>query len=294
MFVGALAAGAVLLSRLWPDVSAPAEHVKIFDLSPTVTGKNPTLWGGILGGTFITLATHGCDQDIVQRLLTAKDVRSSRRALIASGFLDIPIVVIFLSIGTLLRLYFARHLDPAAPTKPNEVFPYFIAHDLPRGLAGLVIAGVLSVVMGSLSAAMNALASTAVLDVWKPRLGVDAKPEGDLLAARFATFVFAVLLTVVAVVSSLYRETNLIDLALGSAGLTFGALLGVFLRGFLTKGAGDRANVVAMVASVGAMAAIKAFTTMHWNWYVPIGAAIAFGVGAIFAELERLGRAPGA
>jgi len=280
MFVGALAAGGVLLARLGAPVAPAREAVRIFDFSARVTGATPTLWGGILGGTFITLATHGCDQDIVQRLLTAKDVRASRRALIASGILDIPVVVIFLGIGTLLRLYFARHPEPALPAEADKVFPYFIAHHLPPGLAGLVIAGVLSVVMGSLSAAMNALASAAVLDVWKPRFGAGASAERDLRVARAATLLFALLLAAVALFCAAKREQGIIDLALGAAGLSFGALLGVFLRGFLTKGGGDTANLVAMAASIAGVAAVSKLTAVHWNWYVPIGTLIAFAIGA--------------
>ncbi len=284
MFVGALAAGGVLLAHVWPDLSVPPEQVRIFDLSFSFTSGQPTLWGGVLGGTFITLATHGCDQDIVQRLLTAKDVKSSRRALIASGFLDIPIVVVFLAIGTLLRMHFTRHPAPGMPAKADDVFPWFIATGLPRGLAGLVIAGVLSVVMGSLSAAMNALASTAVLDVWKPWRGAKDDEKTDLVVARAFTFVVAVLLAAVALVSA-RGDQGIIDLAFSTLGLTFGALLGVFLRGFLTKGGGDGSNVVAMAVSIATVIAISKLTPIHWNWYVPIGAAVAFGVGAAWAAL---------
>ncbi|MEZ0230892.1 MAG: hypothetical protein ACAI25_19900, partial [Planctomycetota bacterium] len=178
------------------------------------------------------------------------------------------------------------HPDPALPAKPDEVFPWFIATGLPRGLAGLVIAGVLSVVMGSLSAAMNALASTVVLDVWKPWRGDKDDEKSDLRVARIFTLVIAVLLAGVALVSARGSQ-GIIDLAFSTLGLTFGALLGVFLRGFLTKGGGDTANVVAMALSIIVVVTISKLTPIHWNWFVPIGAAVAFGVGATWSALER-------
>ena len=99
-----------------------------------------TIWAGIIGSTFLTLATHGTDQDLVQRMLTAKDYNRSKRALILSGFADIPIVILFLAIGSLLFSYYQAVPTPGLPDKADDIFPYYIIHNLPRGLIGILIA----------------------------------------------------------------------------------------------------------------------------------------------------------
>src|SRR2546430_4318212 len=113
-----------------------------------------TIFAGLIGSTFITMSTHGTDQDMVQRMLTAPDIRRSRRSLIMSGLADIPIVLTFLSIGLLLWVYYQAHPDPTLPTTPNETFCHFILYQMPVGLRGLLIAGIFATAMGSLSTAI--------------------------------------------------------------------------------------------------------------------------------------------
>src|SRR5436189_5765491 len=122
-----------------------------------------TIFAGLIGSTFITLATHGTDQDMVQRMLTAPDVRRSRRSLVLSGLADIPIALTFLSIGLLLWVYYQTHYDPTLPKTPNETFCHFVLNEMPVGLRGLLIAGIFATAMGSLSAALNALRTRSPL-----------------------------------------------------------------------------------------------------------------------------------
>ena len=119
-----------------------------------------TIFAGLIGSTFITMSTHGTDQDMVQRMLTAPDIRRSRRSLILSGLADIPIVLTFLTIGLLLWAYYQAHPDPTLPKTPNETFCHFILYQMPVGLRGLLIAGIFATAMGSLSTAINALATS--------------------------------------------------------------------------------------------------------------------------------------
>src|SRR5215213_10759 len=123
-----------------------------------------TIFAGLIASTFVTMATHGTDQDMVQRMLTAPDIRRSRRSLILSGLADIPIVLTFLSIGLLLWTYYQAHPDPALPKSPNEIFCHFILHQMPVGIRGLLIAGIFATAMGSLSTALNALATSFTRD----------------------------------------------------------------------------------------------------------------------------------
>src|SRR5438128_12446041 len=110
-----------------------------------------TIFAGLIGSTFITMATHGTDQDMVQRMLTAPDIRRSRRSLILSGLADIPIVLTFLSIGLLLWVFYQTHQDLVVPKTPNEIFCHYILYEMPIGLRGLLLAGIFATAMGSLS-----------------------------------------------------------------------------------------------------------------------------------------------
>src|ERR1700726_1910279 len=132
-----------------------------------------TIFAGLIGSTFITMATHGTDQDMVQRMLTAVDIRRSRRSLILSGLADIPIALTFLSIGLLLWVYYQVHFDPNLPKSPNETFCHFILYEMPIGLRGLLIAGIFATAMGSLSTAINALATSFTRDWSEPYLNPD-------------------------------------------------------------------------------------------------------------------------
>src|SRR5260370_40984904 len=143
-----------------------------------------TIFAGLIGSTFITMATHGTDQDMVQRMLTAPDVRRSRRSLIMSGLADIPIVLTFLTIGLLLWTYYQAHPDPTLPKTPNETFCHFILYEIPVGLRGLLIAGIFATAMGSLSTAINALATSFTRDWYEPYINPGSTSEQSLLAVH--------------------------------------------------------------------------------------------------------------
>jgi SSS family transporter len=209
-----------------------------------------TLWA-IIGSTFFTMATHGTDQDMVQRMLTAPDVKRSRRSLISSGLADIPIVMIFLSVGILLWVFFQTNPDPNLPTKTNEVFCYYILHQMSPGMRGLLIAGIFATAMGSLSAALNALATSFTRDWYVPFLNPQADQHRMLRAVRVATVVFGLLMILVGSATAylviLHPTMRIIPIVLGIAGYTYGSLLGIFLVGVLTKTRGnDFGNILAM------------------------------------------------
>jgi SSS family transporter len=220
-----------------------------------VLGSEYTIWAALLGSTFTTMATHGTDQDMVQRMLTAKDHRKSRLALILSGVADIPVALGFLLIGVLLAAFYQLHPDPHLPTKNPEVFAYYILHQLPPGARGLLIAGVLATAMGSLSTALNALATSFTQDFWRPWFGRDAEPARVVRALRWSTVGFALLLALVGTITAavvVYSPTaRIIPIVLGIFGYTYGALLGIFLLGLTTKTRGsERGNLLAMVVSI--------------------------------------------
>lgn len=223
----------------------------------SVLEQEYTLWAAFLGSTFVTLATHGTDQDMVQRMLTAKNPKQSAMATILSGLADIPIVLCVLTIGILLSVYYVQNPDPLLPTlngkvQAGKVFPYFVLTVMPAGLRGLVVAGVLATTMGSLSTALNSLATSYVRDFHFPIFGEPKNDQGKVRVMRFGTGLFAVLLIAVALGTSYlslhHPELRIIPIILGIFGYTYGSLLGIFMVGLFTKCRGnDRGNVIAMI-----------------------------------------------
>lgn len=211
-----------------------------------------TIWAALLGSIFTTLATHGTDQDMVQRMLTSKDAKRGQRAVILSGLVDLPVVVGFLAIGILIYRYYLQH-PVGAPT--NDVFAWFMLHDLSPGLRGLIAAGLFATAMGSLSTALNALATTFTKDWFVGVFRPQATSEQQMKAARVSTVVFAVILALIGIGTAFLKlknpELRIIPIVLGSFGYTYGSLLGIFLVGMLTKHRGTcRGNSIAMIAGL--------------------------------------------
>lgn len=217
-----------------------------------ILGNEYTIWAALLGSVFTTMATHGTDQDMVQRMLTAKDHHKARLALVLSGLVDIPVAMGFLFIGILIYVFYQLHPDPHLPTKNPEIFSYYILHQLPTGARGLLIAGVLATAMGSLSTALNALATSFTQDFWVPYWGRGADQHRIVRAVRWSTVVFALLLaavgTITAAVVVYSPHARIIPVVLGIFGYTYGSLLGIFLLGLTTKTRGtERGNLIAML-----------------------------------------------
>jgi len=195
------------------------------------------------------MATHGTDQDMVQRMLTAKNHHKSRLALVLSGLADLPIVMAFLTIGILVYAFYQVHPDPNLSMK--NAFPYFILHELPPGVRGLLAAGLFATAMGSLSTALNALATSYTKD-WYVPFNPDANERRIVRAARWSTVIFAIVLVTIGSLTAWARIKNpnarIIPIVLGIFGYTYGSLLGVFIVGMTTKRRGSEwGNVTAMI-----------------------------------------------
>jgi SSS family transporter len=265
-----------------------------------------TIFAGLIGSTFITMATHGTDQDMVQRMLTAPDVRRSRRSVILSGLADIPIAFTFLSIGMLLWVFYQTHQDPALPKTPNEIFCHYILYEMPVGIRGLLLAGLFATAMGSLSTAINALATSFTRDWYEPYINPRSTSEQSLRAVRWATVWFSVLMIVVASITAylviVYPNVRIIPIVLGIFGYTYGSLLGVFLCGMFTKRRGnDFGNIIAMIVGfivvailsglpnkIAALFAGKLYTQPTWlpvmefPWWICFGTIVTFCTAILF------------
>ena len=239
-----------------------------------------TLWAAFLGSTFTTMATHGTDQDMVQRMLTAKDHHRSRLALISSGLMDVPIVLAFLLIGILLWVFYQTHPDPNLPKANPHIFAYYILHELPVGVRGLLIAGLFATAMGSLSTALNALATSFTEDWYRPYIHPGATQQQELKAARWSTVFFAILLVAIGSVTAWVVIQNpharIIPIVLGVFGYTYGSLLGVFLVGMLTRTRGsNRGNAIAMICGFLVVAVLSGLHTdiaILAGWRLPLAA----------------------
>lgn len=274
-----------------------------------------TIFAAIIGITFFTMSTHGTDQDMVQRMLTAENTAKSRLSLIVSGFADIPMVLAFLTVGLLLWVRYQVHPDPSLPAEDNEIFAHYIVNEMPVGIRGLIIAGVFATMMGSTSAALNALATSFIKDFYQPYIRKSASDRQSVSAARWATSVFGVLMIVVATVSAytvMHTNITIIPLALGILGYSYGSLLGVFLLGVLTTSRGnDRTNVISMLLGICAVLVLCKvqiplgevtdnagevvkrniafgfflptwWPAIAWPYYVFIGSSVTFLTGILF------------
>ena len=222
-------------------------HMLNFAMNLTTTY---TFWAGVLGGTFLTMASHGTDQLMVQRMLAAKNLGESRLALLSSGVVIFIQFALFLLIGAGLFVFYGLH--PAAlvalhGANTNRIFPAFIVQQMPIGVAGLLVAAILAAAMSNLSAALNSLSSTTVVDFymgWRPR----ANDRERMVVSRACTVLWALVLFAVAVYAVHTGGTgNVVEIGLSIASVAYGCLLGVFLLGTLTRYATQGGAIVGMV-----------------------------------------------
>jgi Na+/proline symporter len=266
------------------DVAGSLGKFQIFDwgfsFTPEFFSRTYTFWAGLLGGAFLTTASHGTEQLMVQRLLAAKSESDSRWALFGSWVVIAMQFSLFLVIGAILFVYYLE-TGATAPQPAERVYPQFIWDNLPPGVAGLVIAAILAAAMSNLSAALNSLASTTIMDFYRPitsRLTGNPRPEEHYLRlARLATIAWGIILFLVGLIARNWG--SVLTAGLSIASILYGALLGVFLLGILTERTSENAAIAGMVASFAMMFYVKNFTSIAWTWYVLIGTATTVMVG---------------
>lgn len=293
---GGLAAAGFLLADLdmsplmaWEalgSVDGPSK-TRIFD--PVFDFSTANVWSGILFGVFLTLATHGADQDMVQRTLTCRDHRRGALSLVFSAVLLMPVVALFLAVGSLLWLKLgdagaatlaaeiAERMGHPDPAKGYDViFPWYVVHELPSGVRGLIVAGVLAAAMSSLDSAVAALSSTVASAI--------STKENAVATSRRLTVLFALVLAGVAMAVWTLDDGKgdgfgILVLGLEVLAWIFPPLLGVFLVGTLTRRGRDRWNVVAVFTGTGFLLLRRFYFTewdLSWTWNPVIGCGISF------------------
>lgn len=290
LYIGGALLSFLLLVHLIPGgwshvltVAEPANKFQMFDfrfsLSPEFFRRTYTFWSGLLGGCFLTAASHGTEQLLVQRLLSARNQRDSRLALLSSWCVVFFQFALFLLIGVLLFALY-RDAHQPAPSDPDRIYPAFIWNNLPPGLAGLVVAAILAAAMSNLSAALNALASTTVMDFLKP-IRPRYSERTYLQLARWATIVWGFVLFTVGLLARHWG--TVLEAGLTIASVLYGALLGVFLLGVLTKRPGEWSAIIGM--SAGWAATLLLRSQVAYTWYVIIGSITTFAVGYLTSLL---------
>lgn len=287
LYVGGAILSFIVILQLVPggwrhvyEQGAAAGKFRVFDFgfswTPEFFTRTYSFWAGLIGGCFLTTASHGTEQLMVQRLLAARSEGESRAALLGSWVVIFVQFALFLVIGVCLFVYY-RDNGISPPEVKDRIYPEFIWDHLPRGVAGLVVAAILAASMSNLSAALNSLASTTIMDFYRPLTRIN-RPETFYLAlARAATVAWGVVLFAVALVAR--RWGSVLQAGLSIASIVYGSLLGVFLLGLLTRRTRENAAMAGMVAGLAVMLYVKFYTPIAWTWYVVIGTAVTFGVG---------------
>jgi solute:Na+ symporter, SSS family len=283
----------------WSTVHATAASggkFSVFDFAPDFY-RTYTFWSGVIGGAFLTTASHGTDQLIVQRLLAARSEAQSKLALLSSGVAVLFQFALFLMIGAMLWVFY-RISPPDVPfDKTDRIFPTFIVSYMPHGISGILIAAILAAAMSNLSAALNSLSSTTIVDFYMHRRP-DTPERRRVLLSRVATVMWGLVLFALAIVSR--RGGKVVEVGLSIASVAYGALLGVFLLGVLARRANERGSMIGMAVGFLAnvyiwqgsavlqwlqrttgvpFAALSLSQPIPFTWYVLIGSAITFAVG---------------
>ena len=287
--IGAIIALLILVNRLpggWGKIWEQAEiahKFRVFDFRFDLT-RDFTFWSGLVGGMVLNTATHGADQLMVQRYLSARSERQAAGALIASGFVVFAQFTLFLLIGVALFVFY-REFPPPSPTVTiarDREFAYFIVHYLPTGLLGVVVAAIFSAAMGTLSGSLNASASTTVNDLYRPMF-----PKADdrhlLRVSRGLTAIWGLAQMGMALVAT-QLQSNVVVNALAIASFTTGIVLGLFLLGIFTKVA-QPAALTGLIAGLTAVSIAKFGTTLAWPWYALVGSSTVFAVGSLMGRI---------
>jgi SSS family transporter len=258
--------------------AAQGNKMQVFDFAWSLSTKY-TFWSGVIGGAFLTMASHGTDQTIVQRLLAARNQKDSQKALIASGFIVLFQFALFLLVGVLLFV-FAQHSSLLSPgSRADSILPIFLVREMPTGLAGILLASILAIAMSNASGSLNSLAASSVVDFARLR-GQEADPAAFLRLSRRMTLVWGSVL----IVFGLLPWSHLLEAGLTVASLPFGSLLGLFFLGTFDSRANAVGSLIGMFGGLAVVLFVLGYTQIAFTWYVLIGSCVTFTLGAILSR----------
>ena len=296
--VGALIAFFLLLDRIpggWQEISrlaAESDQFQIIDFSFSL--ENPyTFVAAIVGGAFLTFATHGTDQMMVQRYLSCSSRAKSQQGLILSGIIVLGQFLLFLVIGVLLYSFYQHFPSSTPPADSQRVFPVFIVEEMPRGISGLVIAAVFAAAMSTLSSSLNSLASSTLNDFYRPYLAPRAGEDHYIRMSRVFTAGWGVVLIAISLMARNWG--SVLEVGLGITSVVMGCVLGAFLLGQWTRVRSETAGLIAMISGLGVVILVHLngvyawglLPVVAWTWYVLIGAATTLATGIVVERIVK-------
>jgi SSS family transporter len=264
-----------------------AGKLRVFDFALDAT-RVYTFWSGLFGGIALTLATHGTDQFLVQRLLSARSLRDARLGLVASGFIVFAQFCFFLLIGVLLFAYYQQTPLPVPLDRNDKILSIYVIHSLRYGAAGFIVA---AIVAAALSPSINSMAATTVNDFYLKYVRPDADEATLMRLSRIATVFWGVVQVGVAL-GAQWMQQGVLDAGLSVLSLASGSVLGAFLLGTVGRGASSRATFIGMVAGLATMLYVWSATPIAWTWHALIGATVTVLVAQIVDRAVRGRDAP--
>ncbi|MCK5571405.1 MAG: sodium:solute symporter, partial [Bacteroidetes bacterium] len=295
---GALIAAIILISQAeggWAGITHLAAEAGKFQLFELGFGRDfwqtpYTLVAGLVGGALLSMASHGTDQLIVQRVLTTKSLVQSRKALIVSGVLIIFQFALFLLVGLLLYGYYGGQAPAELGLqRSDEIFPKFIVEGLPPGVSGLIIAGLFAAALSTLAGSMSAMSSSTVLDLYRPLKGGRVDTAKELRISRTITIIWAALL-VGSAIFFMNTPQTVVELALSIASFTYGGLLGTFLLGVLFRKPSQEDALAGFVGGIFIMIVVISLNLVAWTWFILIGVVATLCVGGLMSVLGGKGK----
>lgn len=285
---GATLAFFIILSRIpggWSEVvslAAPLNKFQFFDFTLSL-GVAYTFWAGLLGGSFVTFATHGTDQMMVQRYLACGNKKGNQLALIVSGLLVFAQFLLFLMIGVMLYAFYQHFPLDQELEQMDRIFPIFIVQQMPPGVSGLIIAAIFAAAMSTLSSSLNSLASSSVNDFYKNYWGKGRTETHYLKASRILTLGWGAVLVGISMMARTWGEV--LEVGLTITTITMGSILGIFLLGLRSTRIPEGAALAGMMAGLVTMLVVHVSGTVAWTWYVLVGTAVTLTVGTLAAKL---------
>ncbi|MCR3719361.1 sodium:solute symporter [Prauserella flava] len=293
--LGAIAAIFVLAGQLpsgWFGELADAGKFQLFEFGSDIITDQYAFITAVVGGALFAMASHGADQLMVQRLLACKNVRDSQKAVIASGVVVFFQFAVFLLVGAMLfSFYGGQSIDALGLANPDDLFPRFILEELPVGLSGILIAGILSAAMSTISSSLNSLSTSTIADLYERFTKKKISDAVMLKQARIWTIIWAVVFVVFA---SMFTSTDtpVVELGLSIASYTYGALLGAFFLGMIVKKARQTDAIIAFACTVVVAAVFVLGVTftvdgeevgLAFPWYVPLGVVVTLVIGGLLS-----------
>jgi SSS family transporter len=280
------------LSTAWQTASQ-AGRLSVFNFKFDL--NNPTsFWAGSINAFFIGLAVFGTDQEMMQRLLTVRTRKKSQKTIIMTILTALPILCIYLGIGTLLYVFYQQNPDIIQPGRAKEILPHFVKNSLLAGLKGLMLS---AIILASIDSPLSSLASSFVTDIYRPLIkpvlseveGKAAAEKHYLFVSRIAVAAFGVILAIIAFACEPVK--NVLWFAFEIFSLTGGATLGIFLLGVLTKRKTTFGNVIAMVISTLSMtilllASHKGYVKLAWSWLIVVGTILTLILSYLFSYIK--------